>query len=542
MMHLNTSSELWIDALWRASWQGGIALALVWCICRFVPRISPAFKVWLWRLACLKLLVALFWSATIDLPLLARPAEVATTPEPTGAHSAVPLVPVEMMNIPDKVDQPSFAATDVLLVIWMVGVLAGAVRLAHQWRHSALLRRDSSLISDGALQELCVAFRIRRVPELRQSHAIRAPVLVGMFKPRVIVPNNAKGAALTMMLAHELAHLKRRDLLWGWLPAVCHTLFFFHPLLWLSRREGLLAQETACDEFALRYSGAAPAAYGNMLVDLLGVRVPTPQFGTLGICENIQNVKRRILSMKMINERKSRGLTIALLIVIVAGLLPWRIVAQDTPEDAAKRIQQLEKENANLRAELNKARQTPQATAEGLRTQESSRIPHHLATAIIAAEVELAAIRSQYADRHPKVAEAETRLKKLKQLQAEEKSRASVTREKTTRERELYMEELALAQNYADSIQKQVQIGRATQEDVVRSQRQVFGIQREIAKLDADRARLKEVVEEEMHAVQQLLKEAKKQVEVGRAPLGHDLDLQREMLKLKREWLTLEEP
>ena len=109
------------------------------------------------------------------------------------------------------------------------------------------------------------------------------------------------------------------------------------------------------------------------------------------------------------------------------------------------------------------------------------------------------------------------------------------------RERELYEEELALARRYADTVRKQVEHGRATQEDLVRAQRQMFGIQREIARLEQNQARMREVLEEEMAAVQRLLNEAKKQVEIGRAPVGHDLDLQREMLKLRRELLRLEE-
>src|SRR5688500_15225497 len=54
----------------RASWQGGIALAIVWLIARFVSRLPAAHKVWLWRLAFLKLVAALIWLSPVALPVL----------------------------------------------------------------------------------------------------------------------------------------------------------------------------------------------------------------------------------------------------------------------------------------------------------------------------------------------------------------------------------------------------------------------------------------------------------------------------------------
>ena len=51
---------------WRASWQGGAALALVWGACRLLPGLSPGVRCWLWRLAYLKLFVALAWATPVE--------------------------------------------------------------------------------------------------------------------------------------------------------------------------------------------------------------------------------------------------------------------------------------------------------------------------------------------------------------------------------------------------------------------------------------------------------------------------------------------
>jgi hypothetical protein len=64
----------WISAGWaagmlRASGQGALALMLAWG-CRALPGIPPRAQCWIWRLAYVKLLIALVWGTPIELPLL----------------------------------------------------------------------------------------------------------------------------------------------------------------------------------------------------------------------------------------------------------------------------------------------------------------------------------------------------------------------------------------------------------------------------------------------------------------------------------------
>lgn len=551
MIHrLNTFADGWMDALWNASLQGGVALLVVWCICRFVPRISPGFKVWLWRIAWFKILLAFFWSGSIDLPLLAPPSHL-----PVGIESA-PVAPISQ-EVPFEAAhiEPSLNARAVLFIIWLLGVLCCVVHLGYQWIRSTRLKRRSSAVANEVLAEECSKLGIARLPALRESSGISAPVLIGILRPAILTPcRSVPDDQTRLMLAHELAHLKRRDLLWAWLPAICHTLFFFHPLLWLTRREWLLAQEIACDHLALRRSGASPAAYGNMLIDLVASPVPRPRFGTLSICETTQNLKRRILAMKTIGTRNSRGLMLAIFITTIAAVLPWRIVAQDEPRNTTSRIEHLEKENAELRAQLEKLKQAPpepKPTSEELRVPEGTRLSGEkaardfsqaqTAAEISAAEAELSALVSRYTDRHPKVLQAQKRLEQLKERQAAIKERRpSRTNDAASRQRDLYLEELALAQQYADSMRKQFEGGRTTHEEFFRAQQQLLRLKREIAGLDANRQALRHAVEEEIAMVERLVKEARKRVEIGTAPVGADLDLQRELLRLKRELLLLE--
>src|SRR5689334_1305208 len=90
LMLADRLTDAWAGAVWRAGWQGGLALAVVWAWCRLVaPRRTPArVKCWLWRLAYAKLLIALLWLTPAGLPLL--PAQYGTVPDASAAANTSP--------------------------------------------------------------------------------------------------------------------------------------------------------------------------------------------------------------------------------------------------------------------------------------------------------------------------------------------------------------------------------------------------------------------------------------------------------------------
>lgn len=280
---LNAWSADWGEGLWRASWQGGLALGLVWLVCRGGRWLSPRVQGWLWRLACLKLLLTFCWAGAVNLPLLPSLPEVQTATDikvPDG--QSLPLIvasgndraadwPLSAMPF-----EPSLSLTGGLFLGWLLGVGACGLLLFRNSLRVRCLRDQCRPIRDASaldvLDELCVYFRVAPRPFLLSSVEARGPLLLGPVRPTIVLPVAVLRARplneLRLILAHEVAHCRRRDLLWNWLPAVCQCLFFFHPLVWLAAREARLAQESACDELALTHTSATPAGYGRMLLAL----------------------------------------------------------------------------------------------------------------------------------------------------------------------------------------------------------------------------------------------------------------------------------
>jgi beta-lactamase regulating signal transducer with metallopeptidase domain len=235
------------------------------------------------------------------------------------------------------------------LALWLAGALWSTRQLARSRMAAQALRRQSRPLADepllAAARAIARRLALRCPPILVSSHG-RSPLLLDAWNPAVILPagltRGCSPAELRVMLAHELAHLKRGDLLWGWLPAAAHALFFFHPLVWLANREWRLAQEMACDSLAVQVTGTSVAEYGEMLVRIAAgrrrsARVPEPGLATFGGGESPQTLLRRLKAMKhtpTVSPRRPLLTGGALLLVGVAAVLPWRLTAQAATDRA----------------------------------------------------------------------------------------------------------------------------------------------------------------------------------------------------------------
>jgi WD40 repeat protein/beta-lactamase regulating signal transducer with metallopeptidase domain len=350
---VNGLADLWANRMERACWQGGLALAAVWVLCRVWPHMPTVPRCWLWRLAYLKLFAALLGVTPIDLPLLpatpaspARPPVAAPEPAPLSPPVSADASPGPAAGPPPEVDAPPARLTvpSWLLFLWLAGVGGCVIRMASAWRVVRRLVRGCGPADDPRLGDcgarLARRFWLTRCPRLLSGPRVTVPMVVGLLRPAVLLPpalvESFPRARLELMLAHELAHVRRRDLAWGWLPLLAGVLFFFHPVVWLARRGYCLAQEMACDALALWVLDCPPADYGAMLVAIAArSRGPGPVLA-VGVVGPSSSLKRRLEAMKSINSPGRIGRSVALLVLTVAVLLlvPWRLVAQEGPAPA----------------------------------------------------------------------------------------------------------------------------------------------------------------------------------------------------------------
>lgn len=317
--------------------QSLLLAALVWALCRYLPRLDARTRAWLWWLVASQMVVGLVWYAPVALPLL--PAEPVAAPVvlAMAAEPATYAVPA-MAAGPVPATQASRLDTGVLLLAaWLAGVavmLANTLR--HAWRLHGLVRHARPC-RDRRVQALYRALAQRlgvvAAPELRVSDAIDSPMLAQPWRPVLMLPASSLATMgdddLRMALHHELAHLQRRDLWWAWMPALAQHLFFFHPVAHLAAREYAFAREVACDAAVLQDEQHAPHDYGRLLVKLGVSTAPSPALA--GASPTFRILKRRLLMLQHTASPLRAGALALTIGIVLLGVVPYRVIASGTP-------------------------------------------------------------------------------------------------------------------------------------------------------------------------------------------------------------------
>ena len=251
-----------ILALLAASLVRPLALAAAaWLILRVLKVRHPASLHAMWTAVLVGMivlplvtLVAPQWK----LPLLPKQSEpvaqtqvqqpdVFTNPEPSGAQLNA------TATAQSQAPRPAWPAPQTLIVwCYLAGVLAMTIFCLTGW---ALLWRVMS--------------KSRRLrARLLESNDVITPVTVGVLRPSVILPagwrdwsTNTKRA----VLAHEFAHIRRRDTLTSSLTRLAKCIYWFHPLAWFISRQISELAELSCDAAVLE-KNRDPGGYSRILL------------------------------------------------------------------------------------------------------------------------------------------------------------------------------------------------------------------------------------------------------------------------------------
>jgi beta-lactamase regulating signal transducer with metallopeptidase domain len=162
----------------------------------------------------------------------------------------------------DRIGRIWRAAIPWLLVAWLMGTVLCLARLAGSITRLHALRRRSTIAPPRITREVELLARrlgITRPAEVRLSCDADMPLTFGALRPLVLLPSrfaeDLRPDQMRLVLAHELAHVARRDYLVNLSQCVVEALIFFHPVAhWLSRaaRE---EREHCCDELAASVAG-----------------------------------------------------------------------------------------------------------------------------------------------------------------------------------------------------------------------------------------------------------------------------------------------
>ncbi|MDB5236725.1 MAG: hypothetical protein JWR44_3718 [Hymenobacter sp.] len=278
--------------------------------------------------------------STTLAPLAAPVVLVATpslaSPEKAGAKPAIALAPAARPNWLAAGLRYFDKNMPLLVVAWLLGLLAMSLRLLGGLLYVQRLRRYRVRPLGAAWQARLAALAARsglkRPVALLESALVQVPLVVGHVRPVILLPLGAVAglspAYLEAILAHELAHVLRRDYLVNLLQTVAEALFFYHPAVWFVANCVRTERENCCDDTATALVGGDPMRLARALTALAewsqSAVVPvTPQLAlaALGGRDALLSRVRRLVQRRPAAPTLAEGLMAGALVLGGLGLL-----------------------------------------------------------------------------------------------------------------------------------------------------------------------------------------------------------------------------
>ncbi len=167
-----------------------------------------------------------------------------------------------------------------LVVTWFIGALIFSGKLLLSFLTLQRFRRKGVRLAEQGLQlrllEFARRLNVKQKITLLESKLVPVPIVLGWLRPVILLPASAVSGLspkqLEMLLAHELAHVLRRDYLVNILQSVLESLLFYHPVVWWVSAQIRKEREYCCDDIAVSLTGNAQG-YARTLLTLAEMRV-----------------------------------------------------------------------------------------------------------------------------------------------------------------------------------------------------------------------------------------------------------------------------
>lgn len=331
-----------VRALLHSLWQGALVAGVCRLLLLLVPCRRPAVRYGLslgslavvvlaflvtWRLAMTPMQGTAGFSpvwSDVAVSVAAEPLAAVVSPSAAPAWQAGP-ASAKNWNW-QTVFGCLWLAGVVLMVLRAARILYGETRLAG----SAEPCRNPEILAMA--EELRVRLRLVRRMTVAVVDRACSPAVVGMVAPVILIPASlATGTApacLRAILAHELAHVRRWDILVNLLQLLVESLLFHNPFVWWLSAQVRQEREACCDALAAGCCGGGPA-YARVLVEV-GERVlaDSPMV-SLARSRGLANRVRRLLGLRPAGETwRLRPLSVV--VALLAGFTSFLVLAQGT--------------------------------------------------------------------------------------------------------------------------------------------------------------------------------------------------------------------
>ncbi|MCA9436921.1 MAG: M48 family metalloprotease, partial [Candidatus Omnitrophica bacterium] len=354
---LNSLGDTWAVHLFHATWQSTLVAVILLAIVALGRRLPSPLRYGLLLIALLKFAVPPMLSLPTGLFAWAPPPQAVAvyTPAVSIPDARPPMQPATFTppstGIEDRTPtgsggtQPETTATGIvsvessssltwnaqLMVVHILGSLCCLLFIGFQVLRFRRSLRGAQEVREGDIytihQDLCEQFKFRRIPRLLITEEETSPAAFGLFRRTILLSESTvrkqSTDSIRMILAHELAHLKRWDLWINWLQLLLFTLWWFNPVYWYLSKKIRQSREDCCDDTLLSLDIGTGETYCDTLISAAeDLNHRTPIGATLGFAEKLHPLGRRMKRIMDPGLKRYRRLTFSgLAIVVLMGVV-----------------------------------------------------------------------------------------------------------------------------------------------------------------------------------------------------------------------------
>jgi beta-lactamase regulating signal transducer with metallopeptidase domain len=240
----------------------GLILLVQWVL---RSKLSARWRYALWLLLLVRMLLPFNIESKLSIfnmvPQKEEPVVTAIQEEPRqiqSPHTADYRIPVssavQLSPIQNNQSQPGLSPEQILTIIWFLGacVMAPSTFIGNMrlWRQLKKYKPVTNKKIQKLFEQCKQDMHVKQYVELVRLKQIRVPALYGILKPKILLPDKVAASFkmddLKNIFYHELAHLKRRDVLTAWITTILQICHWFNPAIWFAFFRIRMDRELAC--------------------------------------------------------------------------------------------------------------------------------------------------------------------------------------------------------------------------------------------------------------------------------------------------------
>ncbi|MHC4436956.1 MAG: M56 family metallopeptidase, partial [Planctomycetota bacterium] len=364
---MNSVAEVWWNWMWPMFWQVSVLVVFLGAVDLILRRhIWPQVRYALWLLVLIKLILPPTFSLSTSIVSQARiktdrmATQFLATDTQTEYSSIglslerdgyLPDIGIEPFIEPEAVmtnvtnePQVQILSSDIAgsrtnvklhwhsyaMAVWLIVIVVLSLwviirfRKLRKFHAGKISGPDLPSWFGSLLTQTAEKLGLRKLPEVALSRNISSPAVFGVFRPVLVLPvatiHRLSRKRTEHILLHELAHIKRGDLLVNTFYMLLQIVYWFNPLLWLIRRRLQHIRELCCDATVARILKGKTTDYRDTILEVTQRFLAKPVGPGIGLLGMTETSSRLLVRLKWLEKKtwRYRGIRIATMLIVVA--------------------------------------------------------------------------------------------------------------------------------------------------------------------------------------------------------------------------------